>query len=101
MIPVGYASAATPPPVPVEIQHVVKTQPQNDALSIATSAAQVAIAVAAIVGLPAIAIQVRAARRNAISERTAVLQTQWGSREFLGELGPVIAYLVTPAARQG
>jgi hypothetical protein len=78
---------------PVQIRGTVKTNGETSWLSIAAEAAEIAVGIAALFGLPAIAYQVSAARRNAISERTADVQLQWGSKEFLHELSPVIAYL--------
>ena len=94
-LPVARAqgSSSTVPTVQIEVPRVVTTTPKYDWPTITVDAAEVAVGLAALFGLPAIAYQVNAARRNTISEHTATLQTQWESRDFLGELGPVIAFL--------
>ena len=65
----------------------------SDWQSTAGAIAQIVVAFAAIVGFFGIFFQVRAARNNAISDRTGVLQRQWGSLKQLRELGRVIAFM--------
>ena len=82
-------------PVPVRV--TVSTDTSSTLQDIA-SVAQVVAALAALGFLPAIAYQVRASRKDAMSDRTATLQEKWGERDFIRNISRVRGFLAAEDA---